>query len=82
MEVSNRALERRIADLVDRDWNGYFVRVRADNGHVTPGTITARFKRFTDRANVVVRGDTPISQCGRRVWYRTSGAPETTLESN
>ena len=66
-------LEHRIADLVDRDeWNGYlFPSSTAAAGHVTPDTVTARFCRLAERADVRIRGETPTPQYGRRFWYRT-----------
>ncbi|WP_247004361.1 tyrosine-type recombinase/integrase [Halosolutus gelatinilyticus] len=66
-------LADRRAQLADRDgWNGHlFPSTAAESGHVDPDTITARFKRLADRAGVVVRGETPTPQYGRRFWYRT-----------
>ncbi len=66
-------LEHRITDLVERDgWNGYlFPSTAAKSGHITPDTVTARFRRLAERAGVSVRGETPTPQYGRRFWYRT-----------
>ncbi|WP_306061789.1 tyrosine-type recombinase/integrase [Natronococcus wangiae] len=66
-------LEDRIGSLGDaQGWNGYlFPSSAAESGHVTGDTITARFKRLAERANVTVRGETPTPQYGRRFWYRT-----------
>lgn len=69
---SQFALEDRIVTLVDRpDWNGYlFSSSNAESGHVTPETITARFKRLAERADFEIRTQTPTPQYGRRFWYR------------
>ncbi|MFC4541901.1 tyrosine-type recombinase/integrase [Halosolutus amylolyticus] len=76
-------LADRVLQLADReDWNGYlFPSSAASSGHVTPDTITARFKRLAERADICVRGETPTPQYGRRFWYRTyADAVETLAE--
>lgn len=66
-------LADRWSQLADRDrWNGYlFPSTAAESGHINPGTVTDRFRRLADRADVTVRGETPTPQYGRRFWYRT-----------
>ncbi|UTF55889.1 tyrosine-type recombinase/integrase [Natronosalvus rutilus] len=65
-------LEDRWLQLDERDsWNGHlFPSTRAASGHVAPDTITSRFKRLAERADVTVRGEVPTPQYGRRFWYR------------
>ncbi len=66
-------LAKRWAQLANQNSQGgyLFPSSVAASGHVTPDTITARFRRLAERADVAVRGETPTPQYGRRFWYRT-----------
>ncbi|MWV39085.1 tyrosine-type recombinase/integrase [Natrialba sp. INN-245] len=66
-------LECRLRSLSERDsWGGYLFPSRASRtGHISPDTVTNRFKRLAREAGVVVRGEIPTPQHGRRFWYRT-----------
>ncbi|APX98525.1 tyrosine-type recombinase/integrase [Natronorubrum daqingense] len=63
----------RWSQLSEREgWDGsLFPSSHSESGHVNPNTITARFKRLAERADIRLRGDTPTPQYGRRFWYRT-----------
>ena len=55
------------------EWEGkyLFPSMAASSGHITPDTVTSRFKRLAERAGVDGRDETPTPQYGRRFWYRT-----------
>jgi len=54
----------------DREWAGYLFPLRqAESSHVIGETIQARSQRVAERADVRVRGETPTSKIGRRLWY-------------
>jgi len=76
-------LADRVAQLGAREgWaeDGYlFPSSHAASGHVTPDTITNRFVRLADRADVTVREETPTPQYGRRFWFRTYADAVTAL---
>jgi integrase len=63
-------LKQRIVDLDAQGWEGYlFPSDRSSSGHITPQTVTSRFKRLADDAGVTVEGATPTAKMGRRFWY-------------
>jgi integrase len=66
-------LSQRISELSDRDdWNGYlFPSTAAETGHISPNTVTNRFKRLAERAGVDVDGGVAKPKMGRRFWYET-----------
>ena len=65
-------LKQRIVDLDRPGWDGYlFPSDRSSSGHITPQTVTSRFKRLADDAEVTVEGATPTAKMGRRFWYTT-----------
>jgi integrase len=65
-------LKQRIVDLDGPSWEGYlFLSGRSSSGHITPQTVSNRFKRLADDAGVSVEGDTPTAKMGRRFWYTT-----------
>jgi len=65
-------LKQRIVDLDGPGWEGYlFPSDRSSTGHITPQTVTNRFKQLADLAGVTVEGETPTAKMGRRFWYTT-----------
>ncbi|RQG89718.1 tyrosine-type recombinase/integrase [Natrarchaeobius chitinivorans] len=66
-------LEHRLSTLaVEAEWNGFLFPSRAaQSGHISPDTVTNRFKRLARDAGVRVDGEVPTPQLGRRFWYRT-----------
>ena len=65
-------LKQRIVDLDEPGWDGYlFPSARSATGHITPQTVTNRFKRLAETAGVTVEGTTPTAKMGRRFWYTT-----------
>ena len=66
--VSDRIDELATAD----DWQGYlFPSPVTSNTHVHADTITNRFKRMADRADVHVEGEIATPRTARRFWYAT-----------
>lgn len=65
------ALSERIDQLERREeWSGYlFPSRQSTTGHITGGTVQARFKRLAEQVNVRVYGEEPTSKMGRRFWY-------------
>jgi len=65
-------LKQRIIDLDDPGWDGYlFPSDRSTTGHISPQTVTNRFKRLAGDAGVTVEGELPTAKMGRRFWYTT-----------
>ena len=65
-------LKQQIVDLDEPDWDGYlFPSARSSSGHITPQTVTNRFKQLAEVAGVTVEGATPTAKMGRRFWYTT-----------
>ena len=65
-------LKQRIVDLDDSSWEGYlFPSGRSSSGHITPQTVTNRFKRLAAATGVTVEGEIPTAKMGRRFWYTT-----------
>jgi len=65
-------LKQRIVDLNDPGWDGYlFPSDRSTTGHISPQTVTNRFKRLAGDAGVTVEGELPTAKMGRRFWYTT-----------
>jgi len=65
-------LKQRIVDLDGSRWEGYlFPSRRSSSGHITPQTVTNRFKRLAGDAGVTVEGELPTAKMGRRFWYTT-----------
>jgi integrase len=65
-------LKQRIVDLDGPGWEGYlFPSDRSSTGHITPQTVTNRFKQLAELAGVTVEGETPTAKMGRRFWYTT-----------
>jgi integrase len=65
-------LKQRVVDLDDSGWDGYlFPSERSSTGHITPQTVTNRFKRLAVDAGVTVEGEPPTAKMGRRFWYTT-----------
>lgn len=65
-------LEQRLVELGAHDhWNGYvFPSGSSETGHIVPDTVTRRFKRLADRADVTIGGSLARPHAGRRYWYR------------
>jgi len=65
-------LKQRIVDFDDSSWEGYlFPSGRSSSGHITPQTVTNRFKRLAAATGVTVEGEIPTAKMGRRFWYTT-----------
>ena len=66
-----------VSDRIDQlaeadDWQGYLFPSPSDsNTHVHSDTITNRFKRLADRADVYVDGQLATPRTARRFWYST-----------
>jgi len=66
-----------VSDRIDQlagadDWQGYLFPSPADaRAHVHSDTITNRFKRLADRADVSVDGQLATPRTARRFWYAT-----------
>ena len=65
-------LKQRIVDLDESGWDGYlFPSGRSKSGHITPQTVTNRFKQLAEAAGVTVEDELPTAKMGRRFWYTT-----------
>ena len=65
-------LKQRIVDLDDPGWSGYlFPSTRSSTGHISPQTVTNRFRRLAGDAGISVEGELPTAKMGRRFWYTT-----------
>ena len=65
-------LKQRIVDLDESSWEGYlFPSSRSSTGHITPQTVTNRFRELSVDAGVTVEGEPPTAKMGRRFWYTT-----------
>jgi len=65
-------LKQRIVDLDDPGWSGYlFPSDRSTTGHISPQTVTNRFRRLAGDAGISVEGELPTAKMGRRFWYTT-----------
>ena len=65
-------LKQRILDLDEPKWEGYlFPSSRSSSGHITPQTVTNRFKQLAETAGITVGGVRPTAKMGRRFWYTT-----------
>jgi len=65
-------LKQRIIDLEESGWDGHlFPSERSASGHITPQTVSNRFKQLAEAAGVTVVGETPTAKMGRRFWYTT-----------
>jgi integrase len=65
-------LKQRIVDLEEPGWDGHlFPSGRSASGHITPQTVTNRFKQLAEAACVTVEGEIPTAKMGRRFWYTT-----------
>jgi len=65
-------LKQRIVDVDEPGWDGYlFPSTRSSSGHITPQTVTNRFKQLAEAAGISVEGETPTAKMGRRFWYTT-----------
>jgi len=65
-------LKQRIVDLDGSSWEGYlFPSGRSSSGHITPQTVTNRFKQLAEAADATVEGEIPTAKIGRRFWYTT-----------
>jgi integrase len=69
--VGTDVLERRWRALAGRDaWDGYlFPSPQANRSHVTPDTVTDRFKRLAPAADLGEDRDPPRPHRGRAWWY-------------
>lgn len=82
-------VEERLAALGERHrWQGYLFPSDEDRPHVTPDTVTNRFKAIAERADVLLQDDEQTPHAGRRFWYQSytavveelSGIVETVAE--
>jgi len=65
-------LKQRVVDLDEPGWEGYlFPSSRSSTGHITPQTVTNRFRELSVDAGVTVEGEPPTAKMGRRFWYTT-----------
>jgi integrase len=65
-------LKQRIVDLDEPGWDGYlFPSGRSATGHITPQTVTNRFRKLAEATGVTVEDETPTAKMGRRFWYTT-----------
>ena len=65
-------LKQQIVDLDGPGWEGYlFPSERSSTGHITPQTVTNRFRQLAVAAGVTVEGEPPTAKMGRRFWYTT-----------
>jgi hypothetical protein len=59
-------LKQRIVDLDGSGWEGYlFPSGRSLSGHITPQTVSNRFKRLAATTGVTVGGETPTAKIGQ-----------------
>ena len=65
-------LKQRIVDLDGPGWEGYlFPSKRSSTGHITPQTVSNRFRQLAVDVGVTVEGEPPTAKMGRRFWYTT-----------
>jgi site-specific recombinase XerD len=65
------AVERRIADLADREgWTGYLLPGQSADRPISTATARRWLRELGESAHVAVDGSHPLPKMGRRTWYR------------